>query len=306
MKRRHVILAIFILCSISCSKVKNTTCSGSFLAYSVMSAGGASGTTFQLIGMNATTGQQVAGRIGDLELSDPYYKGVYNVAQNSYYVYAANINAIQGYLYKIDFSGGGVAQFPHTAADSAGNWALLCNSKTGKLYNITNGWGPVETIYEVITAPVFSETKIFTTDSGTLHSPVIDENSGYIFFVSWPYLKKIDPASGTASIVTTYTNVLPDQLQYDNKDGMFYGVNIFTRPYTFIRINPKNGDVTTLADLSFFTDNPSHTFDYCDNLYILYGQTNLSTYWIDPETGKVEKNVGVSSVWDLTYINHVF
>ena len=300
---------LFILCSHSCRKAGNNTCSGSFIAYDLYLQSGASGTVYALAGMNANTGNQVSGAVHDLEVRSPYLKGVYDVAENSYYVYAAQFNASTAYLYKLNFSGGDDAQFS-TTIDSLSPVYLLCNSKTGKLYDVNGGWGgPTESIYEINTTGVFSEKRIYIADSGSIHSPVVDENSGYIFFVSWPYLKKVDPATGTASIVTTYSNVLPDQLQYDNNDGMFYGVNIYTQPYTFIRINPKNGAVTTIADLSYVSGNLDHTFDYCDNLYIVLGYTagaDWNTGWIVPSTGQLIKKTSVTADLGLTYINYVF
>ena len=148
----------------------------------------------------------------------------------------------------------------------------------------------------------FSEKEIFSVDTtiAVISTPVIDENTGELYFFSSPNLVKVNPATGTSSIVNTYTNVVPHFLQYVPSDGMFYGVNVYSTPYTFIRIDPETGDVASLAQMSYFIlGNMGQTFDYCSNLYILYGAA--ATYWINPLNGEVVKqsNIGLEG----TYVN---
>ena len=190
---------------------------------------------------------------------------------------------------------------------------LVCNNKTGKLYFFgSNSYNWANSIYEITPNDTgFSERLVFDSvhnNSGLyIFSPVIDENTGYIyFFVSSSgvvgdelTLMKVDPVSGHSSFVA-YSGISPFiGLIYNNNDGLFYGLNIYnltnyplTMPSAgFISINPGTGVITTIVDTisSFnYNNNNGTTFDFCANSYIILDSPNI---WIDPSTGNVVKQL---------------
>lgn len=170
---------------------------------------------------------------------------------------------------------------------------LFCNTKANKLYYVYyDDWADSTTdrIFELkIAGKTCSEKLIYTAPHNvTIGSPLVDEITGYIYFVSGKQLLKVDPNGGMAATTTVLNNVRPCELHFSAANGMFYGVDTATIPRTFIRINPANGESTKLSDLAFINPNYQfiHSFDECSNQYIIPGN---DVRFIDLNSGKVVK-----------------
>ncbi len=295
--------------SSSCHKNKGKTCVGSFIAFTQLSSGGASGATQTFASIDANTGEQVNNYQLTFVVNSSHGKGVYDAVNNAYYLYTRQLPHTGGdtiFLQRTDFSSRHHLQYPSLICDTLIGWQqfdLLLNSASNKLYFLSRG-GVQNKIYEISFAPGFSEKLIFTADTliTTITAPVVDEATGAIYFFSKPYLKKVDPSTGILSTVATYTDVVPSELQYNSNDGMFYGVNVYAPPYKFIRIAPKDGSVARLSEMNYFYVGMHHTFDVCNNRYIMDGGNSI--YWLDPSNGNVTKQVDIPWPFGkLTYIN---
>ena len=315
----------------SCHKPMNkgeivTTCGGYFIGAGVAIRGGSStipgSGTFTLFTINVGTNKVVDSYKNSIQvgnLSGIGALGVYDHVHKNYYLYGWG-DATHGVLYSFNTDTGSAKMLGYPVFDSVhGNYFfsnLFCNSAAGKLYFFGGNDSTFE-IYEVSPGgPNLSQKLVYTlTTYAPISAPVINENNGCIYFI-WDYnLVKVDPRNGASTVVANYSNTLvPDQLQYNSNDGMFYGVNIYNynpssypfTPANFIRINPNNGDYTSLAAVAWGSYSYAHSptaFDFCDNLYVVFGQN--STYWLDPSSGKVVQQSGFDNgdYFDLACIN---
>ena len=303
---KKVILIAGLLFFLSCNKHKGKTCSGFFATIYGLGSGGTPSCPSTLFYLDGNSGQEIGGD-PSFSIGCDYGTGVYDNVHNYYYVFATepsnsqNPNRLGLYAYNFATKSG---QFLGSSIIDTMSWhwtytTVICNSTTGKLYSLSPGYLKIDSvnrIYEVVPNP-FSVRQIFVTDTQIkMSSPVIDESSGLIYFFSKPDLIKLDPTSGTSAIVTTYTDILPDQLQYNKNDGMFYGFDVHTSPYTFIRIDPKSGSLKKISE----TNNSVFlTYDICRNVYVMWGSGKYC--WVDPSNGSIIKQV--HAAFGGTYIN---
>lgn len=292
----------FILVSLflfSCHKNKNTpaTCDSYSIGMTV-------GNNITLVAANTTSGDVIKNYRNVIQLSGNGV-GVYDHIHSCYYL-CGLVNATHLILYRLNtMTGIGDTLGVGGLLDTVGG-NLICNSTTGKLYFI--GWNyylGTNSIYEVSpNATGFSSKLVCYIPSGwnnNISSPVIDESTGYIYYVMSSSggsaneytLMKVNSAGGSPSFVAnTYTSALGD-LIYNNNDSLFYGVksNINLLNVSFISIDPATGVINTIVD-SINNYVFSATFDYCNNLYV-YGYDGL-----DPATGKLVKTFSSSAFWE--------
>ena len=240
--------------------------------------------------------------------------GVYDHIHSCYYLYGLDSISNRMTLYCLNTSTGIASPLGYPVfSDTAGLNSLVCNSTTGKLYFFTsNNYTSKNAIYEITpNATGFSQRLVFDTASSgwgiNIFSPVIDENTDYIYFfistsglaLSTGSLIKVDPTSGSSSFVAS-PGISPSGLIYNNNDGLFYGMNVVYNPngvypnyisrVSFISIDPGNGSIHTIVD-SMGNLILGGTFDYCNNLYV------AGDGCLEPSTGQLVKLFSSSAIW---------
>jgi hypothetical protein len=230
------------------------------------------------------------GSPGDVyfETDDWPGNGVYNSSKNCYYNFSRSRRG-QIYFYKFDFTIDTITDIEYygTMDTFKVKTQLLCNNTNDKTYYISIGQSG-ERLYALTIGATVTEKLLYISDTlYTISSPVIDEKTGYIYFANGPNLIKIDPNSGASTLVATYSNVHLSDLHFNKNDGFFYGVNTFSYPYTFIKVNTENGSVIELSEINYVDSGTyyCHTFDVCNNRYIIGWRGAI--YWIDCSNGSV-------------------
>jgi len=288
----------------SCHKNKNTpvTCDSYSIGMTV-------GCNITLVATSTSTGQTIKNYKSVIQLDGCNGVGVYDHIHNYYYLYGI-VNTNQPILYRVNTTTGiGDTLASGPVLDIIASISnMVCNSMTGKIYFLRQGsYTNALIIYEITPNAVGFSSRLVGNISNWgsyVSSPVVDESTGYIYFLASNALGqgneysliKVNIASGSASFVEN-TGFSPiSGLMYNNNDSMIYGVKS-NMPYpdvlstSLISIDPATGVINTIVDsLNGYLF--SSTFDYCNNLYV-YGNEGL-----DPATGKLVKTFSSSAFWE--------
>ena len=307
MKRALFFMSIsFFLISCHKNKSKPVTCDNYSIGMTI-------GINVTLLTTNTNTGELIKNYHNIIQVGNNYSEasGAYDHIHNLYYLYGSIGNTQTAVLYRVNVGTGTVDTLGYPVADPVYGIIffdnLVCNSTTGKLYffgrDSYNGAG---VIYEITPNTTgYSQRLVCNISSGwsnNVSSPVIDESTGYIYYVvssssssgnEYTFMK-VNSADGSSSFVAySGASALAD-LIYNNNDSMFYGVksnmlypNVLR--VSFISINPTTGVINTVVD-SINNYVFTATFDYCNNLYI-YGYDCL-----EPSTGKLVEKFSSSAI----------
>jgi len=302
----YFILVAFFFFSCHKSKPTPVTCDSYSIGMTV-------GCNVTLLITSTNTGQVIKNYKNVIQLDGCGGVGVYDHIHGYYYLYGI-VNTTIPILYRLNTNTWicdtlGLGSSLDTVA-SINN--LICNSTTGKLYFFPqNYYTSINSICEITpNATGFSPRHVCNIPSNWgsyISSPVVDESSGYIYFLassspsqgSEYSLIKVNIASGVVSFVAN-TGVYPIVgLIYNNNDGMFYGANVVNTPLavfpygsyvvSYISIDPGTGIVNTIIDSIADYNTIVNTFDYCNNLYV------FGYYGLEPSTGKLVKQFAQSA-----------
>lgn len=158
---------------------------------------------------------------------------------------------------------------------------LFCNKTTDIVYCFLVKKDTCR-LYEVSRNGTFAVREIGIADTADdIGSAAVDETSGNIFIVSNNALKKIDPETGQETTVTTYTNANPQNLYFNDNDGMFYAIDNSGNSYKLLRIEPSNGTLTIKGIIDRVDATKPYyetSFDRCSNQFILTQKVSISDF----------------------------
>lgn len=321
MKERYVLLLLFSVAIACCKKDKKSTptCNGYFAGQ--MPAWSGSGRP------RLSLAVVVPELYGPLNLVAESYtwRNINSAYNNSTKVYYYFSNSYDGFtLEGYDFNEGATQPKPihYTGSmDSFGTSPpaveLFCNSTSGELYYVYyDNWedGITDKIYRLnIHADSCTETLLYTAPHDvTIGSPVVDEHTGFLYFVDNNELVKIAPSLSATPEYINLGDVKPYYLQFSTVDGMFYAIDSANTPNQFIRINPANGNTTVLSELNFHDTAfiVDYAFDKCSQQYIIVTRSTIATYeygflYLELSTGEIAKRENdIYRVHELAYINN--
>ncbi len=296
---------LLLTCSVSCHKRHKNDCNGQFR--SVLPVGTASGgyPVFNLCAVDENTAQ-ITG-YSDIQFNEYVGGGIYDPGTNKFYLFTASYRSSTGIrLMCYDLADGTMSTVGTSLAldtVSQGYWddyELAFNGTTKKLYCVTHS-SSVDRLYEIdFAGGAYTEREIYAADQrNVISSPVVDDITGWVYFVSGTALKKVEPHSGASAIAADLHGMTVDELQFNGLSNI-YAVNTSKTPYHFIRIDVGTGAISDISELPDFNRNASHTFDYCRNQYIL--RLGRDIYWIDLGSGKTVKHLADYD-WDsMVYV----
>ncbi len=237
--------------------------------------------------------------------------GVYNSLDNCYYFLKLDTPVLALLRYHFDTYSIDTIRYNGVIDPSVSLVTkLLYSRKTNKFYHL----------YQKNTYPILYEITIngnLCTDKAVFGAPdiyprsiLIDRYTGKMYCNTYQGIGIIDLEKNEFSNIASISHDLGMQYSYD--DNMLYGINKDTVPMTILKIDPTNGYTTAvnIAALDIPNDGLMQSgFDHCQNLYVLFRQSNLMSwpwttdiYWIEPKTGKVIKHVSpkvVTSLFDI-------
>lgn len=228
---------------LSCKKVNNTHCKGYIISVTTYRyiSGLATSISWYKVENNGSEG-------GSAAILDNVVHGLgtYDRVRGCYYMLGLSPDPSICELKKLNFATSEVSLVGAFSIDTVdidgGDNELMCNSTSNIIYAYCDNNGD-EVIYEVCRNGVFGVKEIYRTQPPDhIQQPVIDELSGHIYFRDGSYFKRLDPETGTVSIVSNFTDKLPIGLFYNPNDGMIYGIDTADR-YRLVRIRPSDGSV---------------------------------------------------------------
>lgn len=299
--KKLLVFSILTLLITSCHKREknNKECNGVFIGARGWTSG-----PYTLAEVSPNTGEILSEYGTPFNFSGYTLTNAFNHTTKDYYKLEIDRDVI---LHKCNLVAKSRKTYTYDGSAGTRDDILLANSATNKLYLLAlhgkqNRFFELSLITETLPTDNYcTEREFYTIDTQkSLTSPFIDETTGLIYFMYGSQLRKVDPSNGASSIVTTYSDVLPDELYYNNTDKMAYGIDRKSIPFSFIKLDPQNGTVVKLSQLSFL--DPiflgKHTYDPCNNLYVI---SDTNTYFISPQNGKVVKQFTKTAFGDYPY-----